>query len=109
MSLQIFSCKPESSGAAGGNPAVHGSAVSHDLGAGCRARRQGMLAVGWLAFSMVCVGSHSCPLGSPKEGSSHAPWEGSFPHLFQTTPAMIISLAWTRVGLQAWEKLICPP
>ena len=109
MSLQIFSCKPEACGVGGGNPAVHGSVVSHDLGAGCRARRQDMLAVGWLALSMVCVGSHSCPLGSLVEGTSHAAWEGSLPHLFQTTLAMIVSLAWKCVGLQAWDKLVCPP
>lgn len=105
MSLQIFSCKPQVCGAGGGYPAVHDSAVSHGLRAGCGARREDMLAVGWLALFVVCTGSHSWPLGSPVD---HAPWEGSLPHLFQTTPAMVISLAWEHVGLQAWEKPLCP-
>lgn len=61
MSLHVLSCNPEASRAVGGKAAVRGSAVSHGLGAGCRARKQDRLTVGCLALSMVCVDSHSCP------------------------------------------------
>lgn len=109
MSLPVFSCKPEGCGAGGGKAAVRGSAVSHDPGAGYGARRQDRLAVGLLALSVVCTGSHSCVLGLLVESTSHAPREVSLPHLFQTTPSILVSFTWKHVGLQAWEKLICPP
>lgn len=63
MSLQFFSCEPEACGAGGGNPAVHGSVVSHDPGIGCGARRQDMLAEGWFALFILCVGSHNSSWG----------------------------------------------
>lgn len=65
-----FSCKPEACRARGGNPATHGCAVPHNLRAGCKARRQDMPAVQCLAPFMVCMGPHSCSLGSAMEGIS---------------------------------------
>lgn len=55
MSLQILSCNPEASRAGAGKAAVHGSAVSHGLGAGCRARKQDRLVQRIVLFFPWCV------------------------------------------------------
>lgn len=112
MSLQVFSCKPEVCRARGeeGGKKCSCAWLCGESRPGSRlgCRRQDVFARGWLALSVVCLGSHSCPLGSSVGGTSRASWEGSLSCLFQTTPAIIVSLAWKRVGLQAWEKCICP-
>lgn len=59
--LQLLSCNAEASRAGDGKAAVHGSAVTRGLGAGCRARKQDRLTVGCLVPSVMWVDSHSCP------------------------------------------------
>lgn len=108
MSLQTLSCNPEASRAGDGKAAVHGSAVNHGLGAGCRARKQDRLTVGCLVLSMMCVDSHGCPrvlwwktLPSPMGKVSPLPLSHSL--------CIIISLTWKCGGCRPEKSLSVLP
>lgn len=57
--------------------------MSHDLGIGCRARRQDILTEGWFALFVVCVGSYSSSWGLWWKAFSIPHWRGLSPISFK--------------------------